>query len=118
METYPQFDLEKEGYKIGQIICFNGQTHNPKRVIFSERLGCFALQNKGGEIGRERRCFGDFTEQDGLGFWGSLDDCFTLSLTPGAKKKPRYQIEIIGFQEVVNEIANQSVQATAKDRRA
>ena len=93
-DMYPQLDLEKEGYAIGQIICIDGHRHNPKRVIFSERFGCFALQNKGGERGSEWEHFGDFTEHDGKGLRGSLDDCFTLPLH--AKNK----ITVLGFQEV------------------
>jgi len=92
---YPQLDLEKEGYKIGQIVCIDEHTRNPKRVVFSQRLGCLALQNQGGENGYEGDHFGDFTEYDGRGFWGSLGDCFRLPLH--AKNK----ITIIGFQEVI-----------------
>ena len=84
--------LEKEGYTIGQIICVSGHTHNPKRVIFSQRLGGFALQNLS-ERNQNSKLFFDFTEEENR-FWGSLDDCFLLPLN--AKEK----ITVIGFQEV------------------
>lgn len=102
MNEYPQLNLKEEGYKIGQIICVDGHKQNPKRVIFSERLGCFALQNKGGERGSEWEHFGNFTEHD-KGLRGSLDDCFTLPL------HAKNSIEVIGFQEVLSESGREPV---------
>ena len=77
--------------KVGDIICINGHTWNPKRVVFSKRLGCQALQNAQND---ENMLFRD-DENEQL-FFGSIEDCFTLP------EKFQGEIEIIGFQEVKN----------------
>lgn len=76
MKNYPSLNLEIEDYNIGDIIVVDNLNHAPKRVIYSERLKCFALQNKGS--GNPDK-FSNLTQKEQKNvFDGSLDDCFTL----------------------------------------
>lgn len=89
-------DLKQAGYLIGQIVCIGDDTsRNAKRVIFSQRLNCYALQNRGDEIGHQRNEFIDLPFGETPILWGSFDDCFTL---PSHCTK----IKVIGFQAVIH----------------
>ena len=81
-----------EDFQVGDIVAFYGlsgdmQTHNPKRIIFSNRLKSLACQNRS-----EAGIFFNKTEKEQGFLFGSLDDCFI----PPAHSK----IGKIGYQNL------------------
>ena len=79
--------------KIGDIIMIDGHSENLKRVIFSKRLNCQALQNNGHEI-CDKTPFTTFRDDESESdFFGSIGDCFALP------DNFRGEIEVVGFQE-------------------
>lgn len=90
MNDFEYLDLANEDFVEGQIVQYCDTMH---RIVYCERLGCLALQNKTEENSDKNAPFFD-TPEDTPNFWGSLGDSWR------PYKSAKEKIEIVGFQEV------------------